>query len=85
MKLYDLTSLCLETEFTVTTEVKPEKVSSDDNPFTIPVAMLLYRVAKNMKCSSEEFNKQSTIRELLKNSLTLLDSNRYSQVYILMF
>lgn len=41
VKLYDLTSLC-----------NHEGQDKDQNPFTVPVAMLLYRVARNMKNSS---------------------------------
>lgn len=49
------------------------------NPFTIPVAMLLYRVARNMKHSSER-RQPGTIRMLLKNCLKLLPAEKYPEI-----
>lgn len=69
VKLYDLTSLC--------SEVTDEK---GQNPFTIPVAMLLYRVARNMKHSPDGQRQQGTIRMLLKNCLSLLPKEKYPQI-----
>lgn len=69
VKLYDLTSLC--------TEVMDEK---GQTPFTVPVAMLLYRVAKNMKASSDGQRHASTIRMLLNNCVSLLSPEKYSQI-----
>ncbi|PSN47600.1 hypothetical protein C0J52_04586 [Blattella germanica] len=69
VKLYDLTSLC--------TDVMDDK---EQNPFTVPVAMLLYRVARNMKHSTEGRRQQGTIRMLLKNCLTLLAKEKYPQI-----
>ncbi|KDR07710.1 Erythroid differentiation-related factor 1 [Zootermopsis nevadensis] len=69
VKLYDLTSLC--------TDVMDDK---GQNPFTVPVAMLLYRVARNMKHSSDGRRQQGTIRMLLKNCLTLLVKEKYPQI-----
>ncbi|KAF7997417.1 hypothetical protein HCN44_005988 [Aphidius gifuensis] len=70
VKLYDLTSLCSDT--------------SDDkeqNPFTVPVAMLLYRVARNMKYSSDGSQGHlGTIRILLKNCIQLLNREKYPQI-----
>nr|CAD7428418.1 unnamed protein product [Timema monikensis] len=68
VKLYDLTSLC--------TDVMKDK---DENPFTVPVAMLLYRVARNMKHSSESRRQHGTILMLLKNCLSLLNKEKYPQ------
>ena len=65
VKLYDLTSLCSEKE-----DVK--------NPFTIPVGMLLYRVARNMKHTSDR--QPGTIRMLLKNSIKLLPEGEYPEI-----
>ncbi|XP_076164566.1 erythroid differentiation-related factor 1 [Ptiloglossa arizonensis] len=69
VKLYDLTSLCHD-------------VSDDkgQNPFTVPVAMLLYRVARNMKYSTDYHCQQGTIRMLLKNCLELLVKEKYPQI-----
>ncbi|XP_034944634.1 erythroid differentiation-related factor 1 [Chelonus insularis] len=69
VKLYDLTSLCGD-------------VSDDkgQNPFTVPVAMLLYRVARNMKYSSDNRGHQGTIRMLLKNCIHLLAREKYPQI-----
>lgn len=68
IKLYDLTSLCSETD-----------VETGQNPFTIPVAMLLYRVARNMKHSSDR-HQPGTIRMLLKNCLKLLPPEKYPEI-----
>lgn len=69
MKLYDLTSLC--------SDVSEDK---GQNPFTVPVAMLLYRVARNMKYSSDYHRNQSTIRMLLKHCVELLAKEKYPQI-----
>ncbi|XP_018053067.1 PREDICTED: erythroid differentiation-related factor 1 isoform X1 [Atta colombica] len=69
VKLYDLTSLC--------SDVSEEK---GQNPFTVPVAMLLYRVARNMKYSPDYHRHQGTIRMLLKNCVQLLPKEKYPQI-----
>ncbi|XP_076758545.1 erythroid differentiation-related factor 1 [Xylocopa sonorina] len=69
VKLYDLTSLCHD--------LSDEK---GQNPFTVPVAMLLYRVARNMKYSSDYHRQQGTIRMLLKNCIQLLTKEKYPQI-----
>lgn len=56
-------------------------MENGQNPFTVPVAMLLYRVARSMKHSSES-PKPGTIRALLKNCLYLLSREKYPQVGI---
>ncbi|XP_014260626.1 erythroid differentiation-related factor 1 [Cimex lectularius] len=68
VKLYDLTSLCSDT-----LEEKGQ------NPFTVPVGMLLYRVARNMKANGGE-GQLATIRILLKNCLSLLDKEKYPHI-----
>ncbi|CAH1374318.1 unnamed protein product [Tenebrio molitor] len=67
VKLYDLTSLCSEND-----------VENGQNPFTIPVGMLLYRVARNMKHTS--YRQPGTIRMLLKNCVKLLPEEKYPEV-----
>ncbi|XP_077861781.1 erythroid differentiation-related factor 1-like, partial [Saccoglossus kowalevskii] len=67
VKLYDLTSLCSENDVNNTW----------DNPFAVPVALLLYNVAKNMKQSNDR--DWSTISQLLKNCLSLLDKDKNPQ------
>ncbi|EZA54471.1 Erythroid differentiation-related factor [Ooceraea biroi] len=69
VKLYDLTSLC--------SDVSEDK---GQNPFTVPVAMLLYRVARNMKYSPDYHRHQGTIRMLLKNCVQLLVKEKYPQI-----
>ncbi|KAH1012911.1 erythroid differentiation-related factor 1 [Dendroctonus ponderosae] len=69
VKLYDLTSLCSE-----------EDVQKGQNPFTIPVAMLLYRVARNMKHSPDRRPQPGTIRMLLKNTVKLLSAEKYPEI-----
>ncbi|XP_050357401.1 erythroid differentiation-related factor 1 isoform X2 [Nymphalis io] len=61
VKLYDLTSLC------------PDDM---DNPFTTPVAMLLYRVARNMRL----MNRSKHVRQLLEHVVELLQEERYPQI-----
>ncbi|KAL4703602.1 hypothetical protein ACJJTC_006779 [Scirpophaga incertulas] len=61
VKLYDLTSLC------------PDSL---DNPFTTPVAMLLYRVARNMKIT----NRTKHVKQLLEHVIVLLKAERYPQI-----
>ncbi|CAK1540939.1 unnamed protein product [Leptosia nina] len=61
VKLYDLTSLC------------PDSL---DNPFTTPVAMLLYRVARNMRL----MNRTKHVRQLLEHVAQLLQVERYPQI-----
>ncbi|KAB0799445.1 hypothetical protein PPYR_07325 [Photinus pyralis] len=68
VKLYDLTSLC--------SKYMAEK---DESPFTVPVAMLLYRVARNMKQSGER-QQAGTIRMLLKNCIKLLAETKYPEI-----
>uniref|UniRef100_A0A7M4ES72 Erythroid differentiation regulatory factor 1 n=1 Tax=Crocodylus porosus TaxID=8502 RepID=A0A7M4ES72_CROPO len=68
VKLYDLTTLCEETE------------DKYQNPFTMPVAILLYKVACNMMLKKNQNKKHyGTIRTLLLNCLKLLDKGRHPQ------
>ncbi|XP_046658386.1 erythroid differentiation-related factor 1 isoform X2 [Homalodisca vitripennis] len=70
VKLYDLTSLCSD-----------GLMKDGQNPFTVPVAMLFYRVARNMKHSTEPSSmKPGTIRALLKNCVSLLPREKYPQI-----
>ncbi|OPJ84078.1 erythroid differentiation-related factor 1 isoform B [Patagioenas fasciata monilis] len=69
VKLYDLTTLCEETE------------DKYQNPFTMPVAILLYKVACNMMLKKNQNKKHyGTIRTLLLNCLKLLDNGRHPQL-----
>ncbi|XP_061692945.1 erythroid differentiation-related factor 1 [Syngnathoides biaculeatus] len=70
VKLYDLTTLCEEAE--------EEK---SHNPFTLPVAVLLYKVACNLMLKARENRKHyGTIRTLLLNCVRLLDQDRHPQI-----
>ncbi|XP_077469072.1 erythroid differentiation-related factor 1 [Stigmatopora argus] len=70
VKLYDLTTLCEEAE--------EEK---SHNPFTLPVAVLLYKVACNLMLKARENRKHNgTIRTLLLNCVRLLDQDRHPQI-----
>ncbi|XP_046386982.1 erythroid differentiation-related factor 1 [Ischnura elegans] len=69
VKLYDLTSLC--------TDILDDR---GQNPFTVPVGMLLYRVARNMKNPKPNKRQQATIQTLLKNCLTLLAKEKYPRI-----
>jgi len=68
VKVYDLT---------LYNDVSEEK---GQYPFTVPVAMLLYRVVRNMKYSSDYHRLQDTIRMLLKNCVQLLAKEKYPQI-----
>ncbi|KAH0623664.1 hypothetical protein JD844_006677 [Phrynosoma platyrhinos] len=69
VKLYDLTTLCEETE------------DKYQNPFTMPVAILLYKVACNMMLKKNQNRKHyGTIRTLLLNCVKLLDKGRHPQL-----
>nr|XP_019597768.1 PREDICTED: erythroid differentiation-related factor 1 isoform X2 [Rhinolophus sinicus] len=69
VKLYDLTTLCEETE------------DKYQNPFTMPVAILLYKVACNMMMKKNQNKKYyGTIRTLLLNCVKLLDKSRHPQI-----
>ncbi|XP_058508159.1 erythroid differentiation-related factor 1 [Solea solea] len=70
VKLYDLTTLCEEAE--------EEKCQ---NPFTLPVAVLLYKVAGNLMLKGRQNRKHyGTIRTLLLNCVKLLDQERHPQI-----
>ncbi|KAI3362723.1 hypothetical protein L3Q82_001787 [Scortum barcoo] len=70
VKLYDLTTLCEEAE--------EEKCQ---NPFTLPVAVLLYKVASNLMLKARQNRKHyGTIRTLLLNCVKLLDQDRHPQI-----
>lgn len=96
VKLYDLTSLMKSatSEFGAQAS-KPSKrndcdndsdaanqETDDKNPFTVPVAMLLYKVARNMKNSNEPIKaKQAgSIKALLDNCIKLLKIEEYPQI-----
>lgn len=84
VKLYDLTTLQLlaTTKDDENTEADSKKEENDQNPFTIPVAMLLYSVARNMKYSNEQLTAKQAgnIKQLLVNCLKLLPRDKYPQI-----
>jgi len=67
IKLYDLTTLCSNLVDDTTT-----------NPFTVPVGILLYRVARNMRMQGRQ--KSNIVRSLLEKCLLLLDAVKHAQV-----
>ncbi len=70
VKLYDLTSLC--------------DTDRDDNPYTLPVATLFYKMAHNMvsKSDHETRSKESgTIRTLLKHCLDMLNPEKFPEYH----
>ncbi|XP_076834302.1 erythroid differentiation-related factor 1 [Brachyhypopomus gauderio] len=70
VKLYDLTTLC---------EEAPEEKCQ--NPFTLPVAVLLYKVASNMMLKKSQNRKHyGTIRTLLLNCVKLLKEEKHPQI-----
>lgn len=82
VKLYDLTTLQLLSEEKESSEQKDEKKEADTNPFTYPVGVLLYTLARNMKYSKEKFTskKAGNIKLLLENCLKLLPIEKYPQI-----
>ena len=87
VKLYDLTTLCdLDSGGDgdgggARGAPGASGARGQDNPFTVPVGVLLYRVARNMlHSSSRRRGNDATIRTLLKNCLLLLDSRAHPQV-----
>lgn len=74
MKLYDLSSLYSESWF--------EDFDEGQNPFTVPVAMLLYNVAWNLKNNPIDDipSNLANIEILLNNCLKLLNTTKYPQV-----
>lgn len=85
VKLYDLTTLCSTAEYGGEPQESSRNREDDKNnknPFTVPVAMLLYRVARNMKNASEHITaKQAgSIKALLDNCIKLLPKEQYPQI-----
>lgn len=76
VKLYDLTTLCKNQTNASECDEKQE------NPFTVPVAMLLYTVARNMKNRSPQITAKTAgnIRALLNNCIELLPKEKYPQI-----
>ena len=69
VKLYDLSTLCADI-------VEMPHV----NPFTEPVAILMYRMARKMRDIKDMKYKHRTIRTLLEKALGLLSSHKHPQV-----
>ncbi|XP_055689704.1 erythroid differentiation-related factor 1 [Lutzomyia longipalpis] len=95
VKLYDLTTLCTEGEHKTPkppAEPTSEKNAAEadggsgdvSNPFTIPVAMLLYSVARNMKSSVEKMTNQQAgaVKMLLDNCIKLLPKETHPQIVV---
>jgi hypothetical protein len=84
VKLYDLTTLQLlaTTKDDADSESSEKKETGDQNPFTIPVGLLLYTVARNMKYSNEKLTAKQAgnIKQLLDNCLKLLPKDKYPQI-----
>ena len=70
VKLYDLTSLC--------------QTERDDNPYTLPVATLLYKMAHNLVSKSDHetrMKESGTIRTLLQHCLNMLDPEKFPEYH----
>ncbi|EDW73295.1 uncharacterized protein Dwil_GK16732 [Drosophila willistoni] len=88
VKLYDLTTLCENQnqggaggDDHHQHQESPEK-QQQMNPFTVPVGMLLYSVARNMKNTLKNISPQTAgnIRALLDNCIKLLPKEQYPQI-----
>ncbi|ALC43509.1 CG6511 [Drosophila busckii] len=83
VKLYDLTTLCQQEQ---QAREKPDCPAPEQqqqmNPFTVPVGMLLYSVARNMKNTLEHISPKTAgnIRALLDNCIKLLPKEQYPQI-----
>ncbi|XP_014679884.1 PREDICTED: erythroid differentiation-related factor 1-like [Priapulus caudatus] len=80
VKLYDLTTLCgadtdAQRREGQRAEEEEEEQVEEENPFTVPVAMLLYRVARNMAAAPDGRSHTSDICKLLRNCIRLLQSD----------
>lgn len=73
VKLYDLTTLCNN---------QTDCDEKQENPFTVPVGMLLYSVARNMKNTATRITPKTAgnIRALLDNCIKLLPKEKYPQI-----
>lgn len=95
VKLYDLTTLCQNRKTSPDEKAENQddeeddkdessENNSNDNPFTVPVAMLLYSVARNMKntIANDQMTakKAGSIRALLDNCIKLLPKEKYPQI-----
>ena len=83
IKLYDLTTLS-EREASMSSATGSGDASAaadarEQNPFTVPVGILCYRVARNLRQTSGR-KRAPVIRKLLESSLLLLDKDDYAQV-----
>lgn len=86
VKLYDLTTLCQNqnkaTEKSERTNQQQQQQQQQMNPFTVPVGMLLYSVARNMKNTHDPISPKTAgnIRALLDNCIKLLPKEQYPQI-----
>lgn len=96
VKLYDLTNLQEVANTKESQEEDEEKESEEtedpqdtedennQNPFTIPVAMLMYTLARNLKYSKDKLSSKQAgnIKQLLDNCLKILPKDKYPQITI---
>ncbi|XP_064541375.1 erythroid differentiation-related factor 1 [Drosophila montana] len=83
VKLYDLTTLCQNQNKAAESErPQTQQQQQEMNPFTVPVGMLLYSVARNMKNTLEPITPKTAgnIRALLDNCIKLLPKEQYPQI-----
>ena len=77
VKLYDLTSLCDGEAAAASTETGAKQSSFKESPFKTAVAMLLYKVARNvLHGGGGDSAAGGTAQKLLVNCLKLLDKVR---------
>ncbi|KAH8415705.1 hypothetical protein KR222_010436, partial [Zaprionus bogoriensis] len=83
VKLYDLTTLCQNQHKAAEKAEQPQEQQQQQmNPFTVPVGMLLYSVARNMKNTLDPISPKTAgnIRALLDNCIKLLPKEQYPQI-----
>ncbi|KAH8257625.1 hypothetical protein KR038_005752, partial [Drosophila bunnanda] len=81
VKLYDLTTLC-QSQSQAAEKSESDPPQQQVNPFTVPVGMLLYSVARNMKNTLPRISPKAAgnIRALLDNCIKLLPKEQYPQI-----
>ncbi|KAH8286517.1 hypothetical protein KR054_010593, partial [Drosophila jambulina] len=81
VKLYDLTTLC-QSQSQAAEKSEGDPPQQQVNPFTVPVGMLLYSVARNMKNTLPRIGPKAAgnIRALLDNCIKLLPKEQYPQI-----
>ena len=80
VKLYDLTSICETAASDSKSESESNESGDMQNPFAIPVAFLLYRVAKNLVAKFSEDSQRLEVFQFF-----MIVSRELVHIYIVIF